>query len=85
MTKLNVDRRTSDDDLPDDMPLLWTPRRVPNMTATKIGWGIGLCGAAGTIHIDAQSTPSCFALHAELIAIVREALATTVPHQRHRR
>jgi aerobic-type carbon monoxide dehydrogenase small subunit (CoxS/CutS family) len=75
MTRLNVDRRPTDDDIPDDMPLLWTPRGVPSMTATKIGWGMGLCAAAGTIHIDAQSTPSCIALRVELIAIVREALA----------
>jgi aerobic-type carbon monoxide dehydrogenase small subunit (CoxS/CutS family) len=82
MTKLNVDRRPSDDDLPDDMPSLWAPRGVPSMTATKIGWGTGLCGAAGTIHIAAQSTPSCIALRVELIAIVREALATTEPHRK---
>jgi len=82
MTKLNVDRRPSDDDLPDDMPLWWAPCGMPSMTATEIAWGMGLCGAAGTIHIDAQSTPSCIALRVELIAIVREALATTVPHRK---
>jgi len=82
MTKLNVDRGPGDDDIPDNMPLLWTPRGVPSMTATKIGCGTGLCGATGTIHIDARLTPSCIALRVELIAIVREALATTVPHRK---
>jgi hypothetical protein len=82
MTKLNVDRRPSDDDLPDDMPSLWAPRGVPSMTATKIGWGTGLCGAAARFTSPRRSTPSCIALRVELIAIVREALATTEPHRK---
>ena len=40
------------------MPLLWTLRDVLNMTGTKFGCGMGLCGAC-TIQIDAQPTRSC--------------------------
>ena len=44
--------------IPDDMPLLWTLRDVLNMTGTKFGCGMGLCGAC-TIQIDGQPTRSC--------------------------
>jgi len=53
---INGKRRTLD--VPDDMPLLWTLRDVLNMTGTKFGCGMGLCGAC-TIQIDGQPTRSC--------------------------
>jgi isoquinoline 1-oxidoreductase alpha subunit len=40
------------------MSLLWTLRDVLNMTGTKFGCGMGLCGAC-TIHIDGQPARSC--------------------------
>jgi isoquinoline 1-oxidoreductase alpha subunit len=40
------------------MPLLWVLRDTLNMTGTKFGCGMGLCGAC-TIHIDDQPTRSC--------------------------
>jgi isoquinoline 1-oxidoreductase alpha subunit len=55
---LNVNGKSSDLDIPDDMPLLWTLRDVLSMTGTKFGCGQGLCGAC-TIHIDGQPTRSC--------------------------
>jgi isoquinoline 1-oxidoreductase alpha subunit len=58
MITLNVNGRSSDLDIPDDMPLLWALRDVLNMTGTKFGCGMGLCGAC-TIHIDGQPTRSC--------------------------
>src|SRR5215467_5583940 len=58
MVKLNVNGSLRNLDLPDDMPLLWTLRDVLNMTGTKFGCGMGLCGAC-TIHIDGQPTRSC--------------------------
>lgn len=58
MVVLNVNGKIHDLDVPDDMPILWTLRDVLNMTGTKFGCGMGLCGAC-TIHIDGQPTPSC--------------------------
>src|SRR5262252_8557201 len=58
MITLNVNGKPRDLDIPDDMPLLWTLRDVLNMTGTKFGCGMGLCGAC-TIHIDGQPTRSC--------------------------
>jgi isoquinoline 1-oxidoreductase subunit alpha len=58
MIKLNVNGRHRRLDIPDDMPLLWTLRDVLNMTGTKFGCGVGLCGAC-TIHIDGEPARSC--------------------------
>jgi isoquinoline 1-oxidoreductase alpha subunit len=41
-----------------EMPLLWVLRDLLNMTGTKYGCGIGLCGAC-TVHIDGEATRSC--------------------------
>ena len=58
MIALNVNGTTHNLDLPEDTPLLWTLRDVLNMTGTKFGCGMGLCGAC-TIQIDGQPTRSC--------------------------
>ncbi len=58
MVRLNVNGKPRELDVPGDMPLLWTLRDVLNMTGTKFGCGMGLCGAC-TIHIDGQPTRSC--------------------------
>ena len=58
MITLNVNGKPRNLDIPDDMPLLWTLRDVLNMTGTKFGCGMGLCGAC-TIQIDGQPTRSC--------------------------
>jgi isoquinoline 1-oxidoreductase alpha subunit len=58
MIMLKVNGKLRNVDVPDDMPLLWTLRDVLNMTGTKFGCGMGLCGAC-TIHIDGQPTRSC--------------------------
>jgi len=58
MIAINVNGKIHDLDIPDDMPLLWTLRDVLNMTGTKFGCGMGLCGAC-TIQIDGQPTRSC--------------------------
>ena len=58
MITLNVNGKRRNLDIPDDMPLLWALRDVLDMTGTKFGCGMGLCGAC-TIHIDGQPTRSC--------------------------
>jgi len=58
MISSNVNGKAQDVDVPADMPLLWVLRDVLNMTGTKFGCGVGLCGAC-TIHIDGKATRSC--------------------------
>ena len=41
-----------------DMPLLWALRDHLQLTGTKYGCGIALCGAC-TVHIDGQAVRSC--------------------------
>ena len=41
-----------------EMPLLWVLRDTLNMTGTKFGCGMALCGAC-TVHIDGAATRSC--------------------------
>ena len=41
-----------------EMPLLWALRDLLNMTGTKYGCGMGLCGAC-TVHIDGDAARAC--------------------------
>ena len=54
--EINSNRRTIDAD--PEMPLLWALRDLLNMTGTKYGCGIGLCGAC-TVHVEGVATRSC--------------------------
>ena len=58
MTTLNVNGKSRQADVPDDMPLLWVLRDVFGMTGTKFGCGVALCGAC-TIHLDGKPVRSC--------------------------
>ncbi|HSU63583.1 MAG TPA: (2Fe-2S)-binding protein, partial [Burkholderiales bacterium] len=55
---LNVNGRRVEVDAEADTPLLWVLRDYLDMTGTKFGCGMALCGAC-TVHIDGQPTRSC--------------------------
>lgn len=41
-----------------DMPLLWLLRDTLELTGTKYGCGVGICGSC-TIHLDGEAVRSC--------------------------
>jgi isoquinoline 1-oxidoreductase subunit alpha len=56
--KLSVNGATRELDVDPDMPLLWALRDHLQLTGTKFGCGMALCGAC-TVHLDGQATRSC--------------------------
>lgn len=57
-TTLNINGKTHQVNLPDDVPLLWVLRDEVGLTGTKYGCGIAACGAC-TVHIDGVAVRSC--------------------------
>ena len=55
---VNKDRVDIAKDVPGDTPLLWLLRDELNLTGTKYGCGMALCGAC-TVYIDGQPVRSC--------------------------
>ncbi|HET9294516.1 MAG TPA: (2Fe-2S)-binding protein [Gemmatimonadales bacterium] len=55
---LVVNGRSHTVDVAPDTPLLWVLRDSLNLTGTKYGCGIGLCGAC-VVHVDGEAQPSC--------------------------
>lgn len=55
---LNVNGKDRRVDVDGDTPLLWVLRDVLEMTGTKFGCGMALCGAC-TVHLDGQPIRSC--------------------------
>jgi isoquinoline 1-oxidoreductase alpha subunit len=55
---LEINGREQTVDADPEMPLLWVLRDLLNMTGTKYGCGMGLCGAC-TVHIDGAAIRSC--------------------------
>ncbi|MCJ7815626.1 MAG: (2Fe-2S)-binding protein [Xanthomonadales bacterium] len=47
-----------------DMPLLWFLRDTLELTGTKYGCGVGLCGSC-TVHLDGSAVRSCLTTVAE--------------------
>jgi isoquinoline 1-oxidoreductase alpha subunit len=55
---LRVNGKDHDVDVSPETPLLWVIRDHLELTGTKYGCGMALCGAC-TVHIDGQATRSC--------------------------
>ena len=58
MTRFTVNGNPVEYQLAPETPLLWALRDASNLTGTKYGCGIGLCGAC-TVHIDGEARRSC--------------------------
>jgi len=56
--KLTVNGESRELDVDPDMPLLWAIRDHLELSGTKFGCGMALCGAC-TVHLDGQATRSC--------------------------
>ena len=55
---LVVNNRPHDVETAPDTPLLWVLRDTLNLTGTKYGCGMGLCGAC-TVHLDGEGVRAC--------------------------
>ena len=58
MTAFNVNGRAVNVTGDPDKPLLWVLREGLNLTGTKFGCGMALCGAC-TVHVDGSPVRSC--------------------------
>jgi isoquinoline 1-oxidoreductase alpha subunit len=58
MLTLNINGRARQVDADPDTPLLWVLRDSVNLTGTKYGCGMALCGAC-TVHLDGAPVRAC--------------------------
>jgi isoquinoline 1-oxidoreductase alpha subunit len=58
MTPLSVNGKPMSVDADPETPLLWVLRDFLELTGTKFGCGMALCGAC-TVHVDGRPTRSC--------------------------
>jgi isoquinoline 1-oxidoreductase alpha subunit len=58
MTTILINGMQRNIDADPQMPLLWAIRDILGLTGTKLGCGIGACGAC-TVHMDGQAVRSC--------------------------
>jgi isoquinoline 1-oxidoreductase subunit alpha len=55
---ISVNGQLRDVEAPAEMPLLWVLRDLLNLTGTKYGCGISLCGSC-TVHLDGEAVRAC--------------------------
>lgn len=58
MVTLDINGKSQQLDVPNDMPLLWAIRDIAQLTGTKFGCGMALCGAC-TVHLDNEPVRAC--------------------------
>ena len=58
MTTLTVNQKKYQLDVDPATPLLWVLREKLQLTGTKFGCGMALCGAC-TVHLDSEAVRSC--------------------------
>ena len=58
MTTLTINQKPVEVQAEPDTPLLWVLRGELQMTGTKFGCGMALCGAC-TVHLNGQAVRSC--------------------------
>ena len=73
MTRFTVNGQPVHYRMDPETPLLWALRDASNLTGTKYGCGVGLCGAC-TVHIDGAAVRSCQVP----IAAIEGAFVTTI-------
>lgn len=56
--KIQVNGKSHEVNVPEDMPLLWVLRDVIGLKGTKFGCGQALCGAC-TVHLNDEAVRSC--------------------------
>ena len=55
---ITINGKVHETDVDGDMPLLWFLRDTLELTGTKYGCGLGLCGSC-TVHLDGEAVQSC--------------------------
>ncbi|HJV76118.1 MAG TPA: (2Fe-2S)-binding protein [Noviherbaspirillum sp.] len=73
MTRFTLNGKPVELDVAPDTPLLWVVREHLNMTGTKFGCGMGLCGAC-TVHVNGVAARSC----STLVSDVAGSKVTTI-------
>ncbi len=58
MPTLLINGQSREVNAPPEMPLLWALRDILNMTGSKYGCGVGVCGACSVL-VDNQAVRSC--------------------------
>lgn len=59
MNYININNKKYElNDIPEDTPILWVLRDYLNLTGTKFGCGVGMCGAC-TVLLENQAIRSC--------------------------
>jgi isoquinoline 1-oxidoreductase subunit alpha len=71
--KILVNGKTHDVTSSPDTPLLWVLRDELQLTGTKFGCGMGLCGAC-TVHVNGEPARSC----SMAVSQVRDQKVTTI-------